>query len=229
MFANRNPQSNSFFFELGGVWITIFKSPYRLEENEKYYCVLEAVQNIMCLLLKVSLYLRVAFGDWNYSWSCFILLAALIARIVLINSFADEVNTPSALLKTCLRIFLFAFFCSILLKLDGLSELSWTGAFWYLLLVFPYIPQADVCKKSTQKIRSYWTVFVILILLSVSVVLMSCGAGCSMISGVITINECIFFFPPERLLKKKSTDSCGELVAIFRGSGCDVRVICSSH
>ena len=67
----------------------------------------------------------------NFSWSCFILLGTLILRIILINSFADEVNTPSALIKTCMRIFGFALICSILFKIDNLSEFSWTNTFWY--------------------------------------------------------------------------------------------------
>ena len=104
---------------------------HSLESNEKYYCLLEAVQCGMTLFFKVSLYLRLSIGGWNYSWSCFILLAALIARIVLVNSFADEVNTPSALLKTFTRLFLLALICSVCLKLDGLSELSWSSVFWY--------------------------------------------------------------------------------------------------
>ncbi len=84
----------------------------------------------MVFMFKLAIYVRLRVGTWQYSWTCFILLAALIVRIVLINSFADEVNTPSALVKTSARVFFLALICSILFKLDGLSDMGWGSVFW---------------------------------------------------------------------------------------------------
>jgi len=92
---------------------------------------LEIVQNSMNLIFKISIYLRIAFGDWNYCWLLFIILTALIVRIVLINKFSDEFNNVSSKIKTVIRIFSVIFIPSVLLKLDNLSELTWSGVFWY--------------------------------------------------------------------------------------------------
>lgn len=96
--------------------------------------MLEVVQNVLELGFKGCLYAKIVVDDWNYSWCCFVLLGALILRIILIDSFADEVSTPSSLIKTCMRVFGFVLVCSVLFKLDNLSGLSWIATFWYLLL-----------------------------------------------------------------------------------------------
>ena len=104
----------------------------RENPGESYYYILEALQNAFEFVFKCVLYIELVLQGACYSWACFVLLGALVLRIILINSLADEVKTPSALIKTCIRIFGCSLICSILFKLDGLSDFSWDSTFWYL-------------------------------------------------------------------------------------------------
>jgi len=103
-----------------------------LNLKESYYCVLEVVQNGLEIIFKSCLYAELIIGSASYSWCCFVLLATFILRLILIDSFTEEFSTPSSLIKTCMRILGFILICSALLKIDGLTTLSWTSIFWYL-------------------------------------------------------------------------------------------------
>ena len=147
--------------------------------DEAYYYILEAIQNGIMIIFKICIYLRMSLFSINYSWSCFLLLSALIIRIILINSFSEEVSTPSSLIKTILRIFGLGLICSIFFKIDMLTEISWTSSFWYIL-IYP--------------IRSYWILFTIMALISLAFCLVTLNSIYSISTKVISLNECIYSY-----------------------------------
>lgn len=133
------------------------------------------MHNSITLGFKLYLYVQTQFLGWGYSWSCFFLLGAVLTRVILVNSFADEVSTPSALVKTALRVFGLGLICTVFFKVDGLIELSWTSSLWYFTSNFN---------------RSYWILFTIMVLISLAVVLVTCSSAYSMVTGEVSANEC---------------------------------------